>query len=920
MRIPSRAALCLLAVLAAGAAASSPVRAVETRDAALARLDSLSVAWKRDAALPLADSLLAVARAEADSGLVMRLQLQRGMLQNTSGLAREAMTSLRESLALAEARRDTLALCQSLRWLGVAEDYLGRAAAARALYERLITLAEVAGLPGLTAWGWVGIAWRDVSEGNLEASVREYRRALGIFAELGETRGEAWAQNGLGMALNRLGAFDEALACYAESASLARTAGDPFIESQALNNQATLAYSLDDPGAALEGFQAALELQRAIGNPRQCFTPALNVIICQMRLGRDREAEAGLAELEAVCRERGYLDLQGVALNQAATLEHNRGRPRRAADMYRRTLDLGEALQFKTRLEALSGLGLALTVCDSLDAARRTLEEGLALARGGALPIQRIMLRRRLCACLLAEGRPAAAREQIARADAEAERLAITDCRPDLLTLSACCCRALDRPDSARVLLEEAARIWEAERGLSRDPEWREQRGAAGRLLYTDLAAALLDPCRGGDEAARTREAFDRLQAFKARTLLERMMGPGRAAAAPESLAAPLALAELQDGVLDDGELLLDAYLGPRTSLLFAVTRDACRVRRLPAEPALTPRLRDLNTLLRRPGRIRAPGEEAVLAAATAALRDTLLGGLDDLLAGAERVLFSPDASLNLLPLAALDTGKAGAAEIQWTRIPSASVLGLLRHGRADRGAAAGALALAGAAGPNGQPLAGARSEVRSLGRRYADVEVYLPDASAPPIDSSRLAAYGLLHLAAHASVDDQRPWRSAIHLGDGPGAGRLTAVDIAGARLRADLAVLAGCESAGGRVLFGEGVLGLGSAFLVAGVPAVVATLWPVDDHATCRLMERFYEELAADRCAAAALSRARETLRRDPATAHPFHWAGFVLIGDGRLTLDLERRRPPWVPFAVALALLGAAALAMGLARRRR
>ena len=919
--LPPAALLLFATVLASLAAAPHAARADEAREDAIARIESLSIAWNRDAALPLADSLLAVARAEADSGLVMRMQLRRGILQNTLGLAREAEPCLNEALALAEARRDTLALCHSLRWLGISVDNQGRTAEARARYERLIALAGAAGYTVLEGWGWVGVAWRDANEGSLERSAGKYRRAIGLFTERGESKGEAWARNGLGMALNRLGAFDEALDCYAAAASLARDAGDPFIEALALNNQATLAYSLDDPGTALEGFRAALAIQRRIGNRRQQFTPALNVIICQMRLGRVDEAETALTELGDVCRERGYRDQEGIVLSQAARLASGRGRQRRAAELFRRSLALGEALQFKTRIEALSGLGLALIHCDSLDAARRALEEGLALARGASLPHQRIAIHSLLGRSLVAEDRHAAALEHYALANAEAKRLGLTDFRPDLLAQSACCCRALARPDSALALLEEAARVWDAERGLPRDPEWREQRGAKGRRLYTDLAAALLDPRRGGDEAARTRETFDRLQVFKARTLLERMMGPGRAGAAPESLAAPLTLAELQGEVLHEGELLLDAYLGKQTSLLFAVTRDDCRVRRLPAAPSLAPRLQDLHALLRRPGRLRAPGEDAVLAAATAALRDMLLGGLDDLLAGAERVLFSPDAALNLLPLAALETDAgADAVPRQWTRIPSASVLGLLRRERPEGARPAGALALAGAGEADGEVLDGARREVRSLGRRYANVEVHLPGSDAPPVDSARLAGYGLLHLAAHASVDDQRPWHSAIHLGDGPGAGRLTAVDIAGARLRADLAVLAGCESAGGRVLSGEGVLGLGSAFLVAGVPAVVATLWPVDDRATCCLMERFYEELATGRCAAAALARARRALRRDPVTAHPFHWAGFVLIGDGSLTLDLHPRRPAWVLPASGAALLLAVALAAAFAHRRR
>ena len=90
-------------------------------------------------------------------------------------------------------------------------------------------------------------------------------------------------------------------------------------------------------------------------------------------------------------------------------------------------------------------------------------------------------------------------------------------------------------------------------------------------------------------------------------------------------------------------------------------------------------------------------------------------------------------------------------------------------------------------------------------------------------------------------------------------------------------------CESAGGRILSGEGVLGLCGAFLSAGIPAVVATLWPVDDRTTAELMTVFYEELARGETVARSLRRAQMAIRQGHETGNPFFWAGFVLVGDG-------------------------------------
>ena len=114
----------------------------------------------------------------------------------------------------------------------------------------------------------------------------------------------------------------------------------------------------------------------------------------------------------------------------------------------------------------------------------------------------------------------------------------------------------------------------------------------------------------------------------------------------------------------------------------------------------------------------------------------------------------------------------------------------------------------------------------------------------------------------------------------------------------------------------------GLTSAFLTAGAPAVVATLWPVDDRTTERLMDAFYSELGRGATIAAALRAAQAVVRADPTTRHPFYWAGFVAIGEADARPALVRRSlvrallPALIGALVAAILLLAA---QSMARRR-
>ena len=117
--------------------------------------------------------------------------------------------------------------------------------------------------------------------------------------------------------------------------------------------------------------------------------------------------------------------------------------------------------------------------------------------------------------------------------------------------------------------------------------------------------------------------------------------------------------------------------------------------------------------------------------------------------------------------------------------------------------------------------------------------------------------------------------------------------------RIPADLAVLSACETGKGKVVRGEGILGLTRAFMFAGAPRVICSLWKVDDAATQALMIKFYElwngEAALSEAgkaksngserkgpgAADALKQAQEYIRSQKKWEHPYYWAAWVLWG---------------------------------------
>lgn len=138
----------------------------------------------------------------------------------------------------------------------------------------------------------------------------------------------------------------------------------------------------------------------------------------------------------------------------------------------------------------------------------------------------------------------------------------------------------------------------------------------------------------------------------------------------------------------------------------------------------------------------------------------------------------------------------------------------------------------------------------------------------------------GILHVASHARSNDREPLASYLALtGDAQHDGMLHYAEIERLKSRYDLVVLNACETSAGALLAGSGFMSLGRAFLVSGSRNVIATQWPVGA-ASAALAGRFYAALQRGLSADAALREAKLSLRREPATAHPFFWASHVLL----------------------------------------
>jgi len=168
----------------------------------------------------------------------------------------------------------------------------------------------------------------------------------------------------------------------------------------------------------------------------------------------------------------------------------------------------------------------------------------------------------------------------------------------------------------------------------------------------------------------------------------------------------------------------------------------------------------------------------------------------------------------------------------------------------------------------------------------YLDFDANYSQASSPD-----LAKFKIIHFATHGILNNMHPELSGLVLSlyDRQGQaqnGFLRLHDIYQLRLNADLVVLSACQTALGKEVKGEGLIGLTRGFMYAGAPRIVASLWKVDDEATSELMKRFYQYLLGEEQlpAAAALRKAQISIMNEKRWQSPYYWAAFVLQGDWR------------------------------------
>ena len=177
-----------------------------------------------------------------------------------------------------------------------------------------------------------------------------------------------------------------------------------------------------------------------------------------------------------------------------------------------------------------------------------------------------------------------------------------------------------------------------------------------------------------------------------------------------------------------------------------------------------------------------------------------------------------------------------------------------------------------------------AEKEAVSLQREFSNVEIYLKKQATETVVKEKIATADLVLFSCHAEYDPLNPLFSALLLTpDEQNDGRLESWEIFELNMNTFLVTMSACETGLGKVTQGDEVIGLPRGFIYAGTPAVVASLWKVDDLVTAITMKRFHRQLRHGVPRAVALRNAQLYVKNF-VNPNPAYWAAFYLTGDFR------------------------------------
>jgi CHAT domain-containing protein/Tfp pilus assembly protein PilF len=736
------------------------------------------------------------------------------------GRVSEAIQTLDHAIKLAIEAGLKKEAADSQKAKGSALVQLGKYTDALVQYHQALQTYEQGGLKQELVEGLSDVGNLEIRVGDVASAEKEFRRALDLSRAINHPRGITYSLLALGDLEWRRKRYDEGAALYKEALARATEANDRGAMASAHLQLALTYRDLKRFSEAAAEARLALEIARSTqARPLEAEALYVQGEVARL-LGRQDEALAQFDAGEAIVMQTADPELSWrLAYARGQTLETLK-RNEEALSAYQSAVRTIEQVRSELREERFR----AGYIEDKYQVYVALVQLLLKLGKAEEAFVMSEKLRARSYLDLLSRGQPPVRDE--------AQRQKETALRNRIRELQ-------------RKLEEEANRP---------SPE---RRGEALNLFSKELADAERTYEDSLDDLLSTDPNYAAVRALKVPTVDE------------------------VKHYLPAGTALVEYVLAEDSLEIFVLTNGDLRAKSIPVRGAdlqsKVDLLRDL--LLRKQTNEWKPPAQS--------LYQTLIAPIEDAgwLRGINRLYIVPHAILHYLPFAVLTTSKGNSSRF----LVDDYVLGYLP--------AAAALVSRGKTGKPGQsvlamaPLSTrllyAQQESENVSAFFPNQHMLLLGSRATESSFKRLADhYDIVHLATHGYFNKLNPLLSGVALEpDAENDGRLEVHEILRLRLNAELVTLSACDTALGSGYFseipaGDDLVGLTRAFLFAGSPSVLASLWEVNDRSAVQLMHSFYAQLRQND-KATALAKAQRGIHARGPYNHPYYWGAFTLVG---------------------------------------
>jgi CHAT domain-containing protein len=658
--------------------------------------------------------------------------------------------------------------------------------------------------------------------------------------------------------------FEKAKSEYRLGLKWAQDTNNDYLRSNSLGGLGFASMLQGRYDEAIDSFNASLVIAARIGNQSLQAATLGNLGTCYYRLGDLERAKDLLQQGADAFAHLGMPKQQGNLLNNLGVLSFDEGQFAASANYLQQALSLSRGIQDEeVVVNALGNLSDLALQNGQIEVAANYASEALSLSRKTGNPERELE-------AVSTEAMVDAARKDYQYAEKKLRQVIQAAREPwlrwtaqsDLAQIYALQQR---QHDANREFKKGLTTIDEARASLSVEEHRLSFLTSASRF-YNSYIDFLI-------EHGRVNDALLIAEHSRARTLAE---GLGLKSASLNSALSPEQISRQASAVI------LEYWLKPENSYLWAVTPSNVELFKLPADTEINAAMQDYRKALLGP---RDPIDTGNAAGRN--LYDILVVPAQKLIRPGARVVVIADGALNNLNFETLiaPTPKPHYW-IDDVILSDASSLALLEGSRHATAPRQRNLLLVGdptSASLEYPRLPQAATEIDRVEQHFpAKARLVLAGAQATPQAylASDTVSFSYVHFVAHGTASRTTPLESAVILSPQGNSYKLYARDIVTKPLRADLVTISTCYGAGSRAYTGEGLVGLSWAFLRAGAHNTIAALWEVNDASTAQLMDQLYAGIDKGRDPAVALRAAKLAMAHsDGIYRRPFYWAPFQL-----------------------------------------